>query len=469
MLLSIMFWFTVALVFILIYIFSLFYINGSKKPGEPEFKRGWFPYIGVFFEIVRKGYYPFVLECQKSYGEIFSFYFLGIRTHILTNYKDFGQIQKNPKSFSLHPIMETVSIREKNVPHSDEKKKIVTREFSKSFQGNSLNELTKDYQIQSMKRIEEIFKEKGGNETIEVNLYDFSRSVVYYGSTKAFLGEQFDCALTEDPFFKYDSTFQLIFIGLPIFFLKSSYEARQIVIDHIKSLDVEKMSAFIKETIYASADSEEITKEHAADIAFGALLASQVNSVNGAFWGFLNILNNPDVRKEVEKEIKEKFKFEEYEKSLNEMQYLHACFTETTRFNTIGISLRAATKDEKINVNGKDYKIRKGDQLLIIPTEYENPEIFPNPEKFDPSRFLIQDPKKQQIFKEVLLPFGGGVHYCPGRNFAINEMKVLTILMLTEFDCQLSASNPEIKSSRTQLGFQKPLYDLKIEITRKKK
>jgi cytochrome P450 len=82
---------------------------------------------------------------------------------------------------------------------------------------------------------------------------------------------------------------------------------------------------------------------------------------------------------------------------------------------------------------------------------------------------LIEDPKKQQIFKEVLMPFGGGVHYCPGRNFAINEMKVLTILMLTEFDCQLSASNPEIKSSRTQLGFQKPLYDLKIKITRKKK
>eukprot|EP01080_Neovahlkampfia_damariscottae_P007116 gene7116-11279_t len=457
----------ICMALVILYILIVSFMNGGRKrKGEPHLLKGYIPFLGVFPSIMMKGYYPFVKECEKKFGSIFSFYFLGIRTHILTNVSDFPLIHKNTKGFTMYPILDDISKRENQIVRPDEEKKNLTTQFLKSFQGDSLNQITKDYQTYALQKINEIFESEGGKDEIEVNFFDFSRTVVYHGSTKAIMGDQFDAKGTEEDFFEYDASFQLIFIGMHLDWLSKAKISRKKVTDHINSLDFQKMSNFIQDAAYSI--SEEPTTESITNVAMGALVASQINSVNGAFWGFLNILNNPEVRKEVEKEIKEKFNFDKYEDSLNNMPYLHACFTETTRFSTTGVSLRAATRDETIQVEGKKYNIRKGDQLYLFPTAYDDEEIFPNPKKFDPTRYLTTDPKKLKIFKEILIPFGGGIHYCPGRFFAVNEMKVLTIMMLTQFDCELPSSNPKIVAERIQLGFQRPLHNLKLKIKKKK-
>ena len=401
-------WLIILFVLAVLYIIALYHFNGVARKGEPPLIRGYIPFFGAFPEVI-KGYYPFIEECKKKYGSIFTVYFLGIRTHIFTSASDFGLVHKNSKGFTMHPIMDELQIRNNGKVESDTTKKAIVNSYLKSFQGESLNETTKDYQNHSLKKIEEIFEENGGKDEIEVNLYDFSRTVVYYGSSKAILGDQFDPKSTENYFFEYDESFQTVFIGIPLDWLTKAKIARKYVMDHIMTLDVKKMSSFIQDTAYAA--YEEPSREQIASVAMGALVASQINSINGAFWGFLNILNHLEVRKEVEKEIKEKFNFDKYEESLNNMPYLHACFTETTRFSTASMSLRAATRDEVVQVEGKKYNIRKGDQMYLLPTEYNNEEIFPNPKKFDPTRYLTTDSKKKKMFKEVLTPFGGLIFF----------------------------------------------------------
>ena len=44
-----------------------------------------------------------------------------------------------------------------------------------------------------------------------------------------------------------------------------------------------------------------------------------------------------------------------------------------------------------------------------------------HPEEFDPSRFTEEGKKQQKPYS--FIPFGGGMHQCGGRKFALNSLK----------------------------------------------
>jgi len=71
--------------------------------------------------------------------------------------------------------------------------------------------------------------------------------------------------------------------------------------------------------------------------------------------------------------------------------------------------------------------------------------IYPNPDKFDGFRFakLRENESEGQTMTSrnqtvavsaEHLPFGLGLHACPGRFFAVNEMKTLIAHMITTYD-----------------------------------
>jgi cytochrome P450 len=69
---------------------------------------------------------------------------------------------------------------------------------------------------------------------------------------------------------------------------------------------------------------------------------------------------------------------------------------------------------------------------------------FPNPEQFDPYRFLKMRQRSEEeagkhqfvtLSKDVMA-FGYGRHACPGRFFAANEIKIIFINILRRFDVE---------------------------------
>ncbi|EEF32496.1 beta-amyrin 28-monooxygenase [Ricinus communis] len=69
------------------------------------------------------------------------------------------------------------------------------------------------------------------------------------------------------------------------------------------------------------------------------------------------------------------------------------------------------------------YTIPKGWKVYwTVSTANKNPDYFPNPEEFDPSRY--EDDKRLPAF--TFVPFGGGPRMCPGKEYA--RLAILTFI-----------------------------------------
>lgn len=106
--------------------------------------------------------------------------------------------------------------------------------------------------------------------------------------------------------------------------------------------------------------------------------------------------------------------------------------------------------------------IRKGTKCAVRSTKRLDPEIYENPDVFDGTRFLRlrEDPEKANKAHLVTtgtesLGFGHGLHACPGRFFAANELKIALVHLLLKYDLKPPAGfAPKVN----ELGF-----DLRID------
>jgi len=86
---------------------------------------------------------------------------------------------------------------------------------------------------------------------------------------------------------------------------------------------------------------------------------------------------------------------------------------ETLRkFPSATTLLRECTKDYKVPES--DYVIEKGTAVMIsVWGVHHDPSHYPDPEKFDPDRFLPEERAKRDQY--CFLPFGEGPRVCIGK------------------------------------------------------
>lgn len=114
---------------------------------------------------------------------------------------------------------------------------------------------------------------------------------------------------------------------------------------------------------------------------------------------------------------------------LKEMEYLERVLKESQRlYPSVPFFSRKIHKDFELH----GYRITKGSTVVVNNyLLHRNPEAFPNPEKFDPDRFLPERCVGRNPFSYV--PFSAGPRNCIGQRFAVMEEKVVISNILRNF------------------------------------
>ena len=132
--------------------------------------------------------------------------------------------------------------------------------------------------------------------------------------------------------------------------------------------------------------------------------------------------------------------------AVNDMTYLHKVISETMRkYPAVVLLNRICTKETQLE--NTTFSIPSGTQIVIpVYGLHMNPNIYPEPNKFDPERFSEENIKSRHPY--TYLPFGEGPRICIGLRFGLIQTKIAVISVLLKNTVKLAPNTP------TELEFE---------------
>lgn len=116
-------------------------------------------------------------------------------------------------------------------------------------------------------------------------------------------------------------------------------------------------------------------------------------------------------------------------------------------------------------VPGSKHVIEKG-TLIAIPIcgIHYDPQLYPDPEKFDPERFNEENIRNRHPF--AWLPFGEGPRNCIGLKFGMMQIKIGLAVFLSKYRANISSKTviPPVLKTLTFLRAPKDGLFLNIEM-----
>jgi len=120
--------------------------------------------------------------------------------------------------------------------------------------------------------------------------------------------------------------------------------------------------------------------------------------------------------------------------------------------------LRVAMEETELD----GYRIPVGTEVIYSPyITHHMPEIYPEPERFNPDRWLTINPSAYEY-----LPFGAGIRMCIGATFASMEAKLVLAMMLQRYHLALP---PDAKVDRSVMITMSPKNGLPVLIQPQKR
>ncbi|CAD7079478.1 unnamed protein product [Hermetia illucens] len=109
------------------------------------------------------------------------------------------------------------------------------------------------------------------------------------------------------------------------------------------------------------------------------------------------------------------------------------------KYPILPVVLRKCVKD--YHVHGTNVTIEKGTAVQIPSFSIQHdPEIYPDPEKFDPDRFSPENVKLRHSVS--FLSFGDGPRNCTGLRFGKMQSRIALIMLLKNYRFHLSSKSP---------------------------
>jgi cytochrome P450 len=189
-------------------------------------------------------------------------------------------------------------------------------------------------------------------------------------------------------------------------------------------------------------DDSPMSDEEIRDELLTLLVAGHETTATSLAWAVERLARHPEKLERLRVEV-----------TGGREEYLTATIQETLRLRpVISIVLRKLT--EPVEIGG--YELPAG--VSVAPCVYlvhRNPEIYPEPMRFLPERFLDNPPGTY-----TWIPFGGGVRRCLGASFAQFEMAVVLRELVKRH--QIRPANPKPERVFRRAITETPRHDAEI-------
>lgn len=191
---------------------------------------------------------------------------------------------------------------------------------------------------------------------------------------------------------------------------------------------------------------------------------SSITVTNALYELALNQSIQDDVRSEIKDTLQRSNGEITYE-NIKEMKLLDAVLQETLRKYPVVLWLSRKATDNYTFTNTK-VSIPKG-QLIAMPVYaiQHDPDIFPEPEVFDPNRFLDENEKNRHPM--LFMPFGDGPRNCIGARFAKIQSKIAMIKVLSSFKLEICDKTVKTyEMDKKPLFLLQPSHPINLKITK---
>ncbi|XP_035660928.1 cytochrome P450 2D4-like [Branchiostoma floridae] len=184
---------------------------------------------------------------------------------------------------------------------------------------------------------------------------------------------------------------------------------------------------------------EGLTEENVLYMAQNLFLAGTDTTANTLLWSLLYMTLNPDIQNKVHEELDAVLGVPALSHR-SQLPYVNACLLETLRIRTILPFAVPHATTKAVRTQGFD--IPRGTQVL--PNLYSlhmDPAFWPDPDRFDPGRFL--DAEGNLINKpQSFMPFSGGRRVCLGEQLARMELFLFFSTLLQSFNFKTPEGAP---------------------------
>jgi len=192
--------------------------------------------------------------------------------------------------------------------------------------------------------------------------------------------------------------------------------------------------AFLDLLLEVSQNGAVLTDEEIRNETDIFMVAGHDTSGSGIAWTLFMLASHPQIQKKVMEEIDQVFDGDRDRHvtigDLSKMKYLELCIKEALRLcPPIPVIFRHIHQDIPLD-EGK--MIPSGSSVALNLLElHRDPEVFPDPLKYDPERFRPENCLGRNPYSYV--PFAAGPRNCIGMRFAQMEVKVVLSTLLRNF------------------------------------
>jgi cytochrome P450 len=171
----------------------------------------------------------------------------------------------------------------------------------------------------------------------------------------------------------------------------------------------------------------------------------------GMAWTFWLLSRHPEILRRLEAEVDTTLNgvrptFE----NTRPLEYLTRVINESLRIRPpVWLMSRMPERDDEVG----GYPIPAGSQILISSyVSHHHTDFWPNPEGFDPDRWLPEVVAERP--RQAWFPFSGGPHQCIGGYFGLMEMQIVISRILQRYELELVPGHRVVANPGITLGFK---------------